>query len=430
LFETGARKRLLSMLSPPSPANANIHMQGSSIPLKQYIFQAGEISVQLVPAREASSYLQAWSALASRALEANIFAEPDIVLSGAQHLEEGKHVAIMFVWRGIPGMSGHLRGVLPLVMPRWPLISGGARLWRPLLSPNGLPLIDKDQPEETLKAAFDALALRGVRMQELQFSGLDPQGPLSQAILSVARRTGRLASYQSAEARPALMSQDMGEAGLSQRIDLAQASELRNIRKDLAYNVDLQFERACTSRAVRDAVEEFLTLEASGPLGKTGQSLIDSINSSGFVRAMTRRLAKSRQCRIDMMRIDGHLAAAAIVLETGDRAWVWRMTSNENYEAIQPELQLILDMAIDPLKNRFEKSRPTITEFCCDGDQKRYGGLLRTIIPTAMIAIATRPDLAQPRWRGRIAQTVRKAAFAARKSLTPRPVIAVQRAGE
>src|SRR3954449_13521675 len=68
---------------------------------------------------QAGDHAAAWRDLAARALERNVFYEPDFALAAARHLREAPRPAFVFAWdaqrpRGEPGA---LLGVFPVAMP-------------------------------------------------------------------------------------------------------------------------------------------------------------------------------------------------------------------------------------------------------------------------------------------------------------------------
>jgi hypothetical protein len=391
------------------------------MPRREPLLEADGLIVELVPVREASDYGEAWRQLAARALEPNIFAEADVVLSGAQHLEDGRQVAVLFIWAGSWGEAGKLRGVFPLLMPRWPLWGAEVSVWRPLLSPNGLPLIDRTQPEETLKAAFDALALAGMRLQMLRFSGLDSHGPLAQALLGVMRATGRPLLRRAESERPFLSPQTMPRL-----LESSAILSLRQLRREGGSGLDWRFERVREGRAVRDAVEEFLALDAAQE-DRSKPALIDHIGSASFVRAMTRRLARDKRCRVETLRLDGCLAASAILLESKDQHWIWRIATHPAFADLEPDRQLVLHLSQDMIGERRTRLR---LDLCQDKDHDRLKDLWPDSCLTTHLAIATRPDLIHTALHERVLYTLRRAVFLSRKGLAPSRQITAAKASQ
>ena len=60
---------------------------------------------------------------------------------------------------------------------------------------------------------------------------------------------------------------------------------------------------------------------------------------------MTRELARSRRCRVDVMRIGGKPVAAAIILKSAQRAWLWKIACDERLAVCAPDALLALEGA-------------------------------------------------------------------------------------
>ena len=93
---------------------------------------------------------------------------------------------------------------------------------------------------------------------------------------------------------------------------------------------------------MRDAIEEFLVLEALG--GRA--ALVQDVGTATFVRTITRELARSRRCRVDVMRVGGRPAAAAVTLKGATTAWLWRAVRDERLApGLAPDALLALELA-------------------------------------------------------------------------------------
>ncbi|HVL72026.1 MAG TPA: GNAT family N-acetyltransferase [Beijerinckiaceae bacterium] len=239
--------------------------------------------------------VEPWRGLARRALEPNPFAEPDFLLPALQHLPDGRGVLPALVWKG-----ASLCGLVPLLPPRFAL--GGLRLWRPEGAP-ALPLLDQDDPVGVLRALAEALARRYSR-PALVFPEI-PDGPVAAAL---------------EEAGDDLRGRERQDPVLRGRAEGADFTRRRRV---------LRLERARDPRRIRDAVEEFLILEAAGAAGKAGRAFVHDPARVSFLRSATRQLARQRRCRIELLRIAGETAAAAIVVEAGRQAWLWRAVADE-----------------------------------------------------------------------------------------------------
>ena len=256
----------------------------------------------------------AWRGLAARTLEPNIFAELDFMGSALKHGGQARRVALLAIWQG-PA----LRGLLPFTPPRLPFAAEEARLWRPDLAASGPPLIDRGAPEAVLEAMLDGLAQLGPSHAALVLPEMPSDGALSAALRNVAERTGRRLESSNAFERAVLRSVD-GAVGASDEGPTATGTDR------------IPIESARDPRAIRDAVEEFLALEARVAQGRKVPALIEQPGAVLVVSTLTRELARSRRCRVDLLRSGERVVAGAITLRSGDRAWLWRIVGEPGRE--------------------------------------------------------------------------------------------------
>jgi CelD/BcsL family acetyltransferase involved in cellulose biosynthesis len=220
----------------------------------------------------------------------------------------------------------------------------------------------------------------------------------------MAQQTGRDMNMRRPRKRPTLKIANAS-------VDPVLTLELRRLRHEKAYNVDIAFERARDPRAIRDTVEEFLVLEASTQIRRQGEALIDQVGTASFVRTMTRRLAKTGRCRVDVMRLDGIAVAAAIIIKERDRLWVWRMAFDKKLEDFAPHLQLALEMS----RYNQERERFIPMEIGDPDFIQVIAPLWTSMSETVNVAVGLRPNLTSVGLRSRLAEKMRRVAIAARK---------------
>ena len=240
--------------------------------------------------------VEAWRSLMARALEPSVYADPDFTLTVAQHLADGRTLALLLVWQD--GLrTPTLRGVLPLRLPSRQGLAGRARLWRLPLAGTAEAAIDAGHTAAVLRTALDHLRRSPLRLVDLHWPDLRPDSGLAVALGEAAGGTGRrLVVAEQAETPtpdPAPLTLPAGRTSL---------------------------ERVRDPVRLRDAVEHFLVLDA-----RRGSSslLADPATATAF-RVVTRRFAHRRQACVDLVRRDGEVVAAAIHLATGRHDTIWR----------------------------------------------------------------------------------------------------------
>jgi CelD/BcsL family acetyltransferase involved in cellulose biosynthesis len=275
---------------------------------------------------------QDWSDLATRALESNLFFEPDFAVAATQHLVAFRDARAILAWQGeIGDPRRRLVGLIPcfsrnrLFVPDQLIGLSDPRIL------NGAPLLDAVQAQAVITAV---LSLR--RGWELQGRGLllrrvDLESPLVTPMLRAAEQLGLSATLHP-------MAQPLRSIAGTR-----QADETHARRMLLAQQGKLVLVEASSRSEIRDQVELLLAMEASGPQGRLGRAVLQDTREVGFLRAMTRGLARTRQCRVALLTLDGKAIAGALVLGRARRGWLHLISHDETYAAFAPE-QVLLAM--------------------------------------------------------------------------------------
>lgn len=344
----------------------------------------GPLWVEVRRAGEMRAVADAWRQLLAHALEPSVFAEPDFLLPALQHIPEGRHVAVLCVWQG-PPQYGVLRGLFPVVGPRLSVAARDIRIWQPPFSSANAALIDGGTAEAVLEAALAELADRGAAAG-LLFSQVPLQGPFAAALQALARRTQRPLDVLGPNEESVDGPWPADSAGDGSGLPLAPDRLQR-----LSALGEVRIERTQEPRPVRDAVEEFFVLEASA---QGGSALIQDVGTASFVRTMTRELARSRRCRVDVVRVDGKAVAAAIVLKSARCVWLWKIACDERFAPCAPDALLALELA----RTRRKQTRLELGDACGLHDHPMLRSLWRERMIRGDLLIAVRPGLS-PRAR-------------------------------
>ena len=345
----------------------------------------GVYAAEFRHAADMQPHIAAWRALAERAAEPNVFAEPDFLLPAIQHLPEGRHVSLLLVWQKT-GDELILRGLFPVLAPRLPFAPGKMRSWRPALAATGVPLLDREASGAIIEAALAHLAHRGANLGGILFSQAPTEGPFMLALKGAASRTRRHWTTFDLITRAILRGRHTTESG-TDIVRQNTFAPLRRQGRELAEQGEVRLESAREPRAVRDAIEEFLVLEARGPKGRAGTALVSDPATASVFRTATRQFAHRRRCRVDVLRLDARAIAAAIVIESGRHAWIWMIAADESLAGFSPELLLSLDVT----RAQLGRKRCDLTHSCAPGDHPAIDGLWQERIAVADILVAVRP---------------------------------------
>lgn len=262
---------------------------------------------------------QAWSELAARAIEPNLFFEPDFALAAAQHLIAFRDVAVLLAWQGAAGNPRRrLLGLIPcfprnrLFVPDELIGFSDPRIF------NGAPLLDAAQAQAVLTAMLSlrqgwVLEGRGLILRQI-----DMASPLIAPIRRMAETLG--------------LSTTLSPANLPipRRHGVPTPNDIEAMQHALARRGKLELVEATSRTELRDAVEILLAMEASGPKGRAGKAVLQDTREVGFLRAMTRALARSRQSRVALLTLDGRPIAGALVIGRAKGGWLYMAARDES----------------------------------------------------------------------------------------------------
>jgi hypothetical protein len=349
----------------------------------------GAFHVEMRRLGELKGLAEDWAGLAERALERNIFAEPVFALMAAQHVAEAREVMAVLVWQRGRGADAppRLMGLFPVIWPRLPLLPGIVRGWRPPLSGLGTPLVDHGSAELVIEAFLAFLRSQGPRAAAMLFPTIPTDGAFARALDVVMRRGGhgqrRFDAHRRAVLRATAVDRKVEPATLTAK----KSKELRRQLRRLGEHGPVDVLSARDPMAVRNAVELFLTLEASGWKRARGTALLQNAGSAAFVRAMTRLLARAGRCRVDVLVAGNRAVAAGIVIESGDRAWFWKIAYDEAFARHSPGVQLTLGITA----NQLNEHNVSLTDSCAAADHAMIDRLWSERMTVADILVPTSP---------------------------------------
>ena len=367
--------------------------------------------VEWRPLAELVGIAPAWSALASRAIEPNVFYEPSFALAAQPVF--GRDVGAGLVWAG--SKEPRLLGLFPARIDRQrygvplPVLVG----WTHPYGPLGAPLVDRELCEAVIAAWFEHLAGDGRLPTAVLMPCFPSAGPLARAFEAViARRHGRIMPFASHD-RALLLPTGAGADYLDRSIGLKKRKELRRQRKRLSDNGPVMSESVGEPTAVARALDDFLALEASGWKGRAGTAARMHPDIREFMQAAVVGLASEGKARVDRLLVDGRAIAAIVTLTSGTAAWCWKIAYDEIYARQSPGLQLLLDVTErlldDPSVQR--------TDSCAVPDHPMIDHVWREQLGIADLLLRTGPGHAATFAFACALEATRHAAIRAAKSL-------------
>ena len=168
-------------------------------------------------------------------------------------------------------------------------------------------------------------------------------GPTYDALMRVlARRESAPCVFEQSR-RPKLASELDGKAYLEQSVSSSTRKKLRQHRRRLSEQGALTTVIVSEPKAVRAALEEFLTLEASGWKGRQGTALLNDEADAAFMRGAVGALAERERASIHSLYLDGKPVSMQIVVRSGAAAFTWKTTYDEALHDFSPGALLFED---------------------------------------------------------------------------------------
>jgi CelD/BcsL family acetyltransferase involved in cellulose biosynthesis len=298
--------------------------------------------VEWRPLAELAPIAEQWRALASSALEPNVFYEPAFALAAQPAF--GNDVGVGLVWsRTTPA---RLLGFFParIERHRWGLTLPVLVGWTHAFGPLGTPLIARDIADGVIAAWLDHLAT-DPRLPKLALLPYLPRGPVARAITAaVARRRGWITSY--AHHRRALLEPAHGRAGYLERsVASKKRKELRRQKRRLRDASDVLRISTGDGSDIDAALQDFFALEAAGWKGRAGTAAHADPQVRAFFTSAVSALAAEGKARIDRLVVGSKPIAAIITLRSGAIAWCWKTAYDETFSRSSPGVQLLLEVS-------------------------------------------------------------------------------------
>jgi CelD/BcsL family acetyltransferase involved in cellulose biosynthesis len=359
---------------------------------------------------ELSTIADQWRELAARALAPNVFYEPAFALAAAPLF--GGDVGAVLVWSGTS--PRRLLGFFPARIEsrrygvRLPVLVG----WTHPFAPLGTPLVEPDAAEPVIAAWLAFLAGNAELPGLLLLPFVPEDGPFAAALAAILRRA-RMPAAAFNRHRRALLAPPKGERAnyLQRALSARRLKELRRLGRRLGEFGALMFAATADPPALDGAVEDFLTLEASGWKGAAGTAALADNAVCDFVRGALQALAREGKVVINRILVDGSAIAAAITLRSADCAWFWKIAYDERFARYSPGVLLTLALT----ENLLDDAALASADSCASADHPMIDHIWRERLPLCDLLIALRPQA--PFSLARRLESFRGAAIAAARRL-------------
>jgi CelD/BcsL family acetyltransferase involved in cellulose biosynthesis len=306
--------------------------------------------------------LEAWTRLATRAIEPNPFHEALFVPAAARALATAD-VQILVAESG-----GDWIGALPVLGRRRPALPALAEAWHHPYCYLGTPLVAADRLPEFAAALADSLA------QKEHFRFLMVRrcstGPVLDAIRDACEgHSGTAVLFERRFERGAYRRRPDTDQPLAW-LKGKRRSELKRQRRKLGEELGAEVEiveRPDTEAAVAD----FLALEASGWKGEGETALASDQGSLDLFRQMCAAFGPAGRLRIRALTCSGRPLAMTCDLAAGDTLFGFKSAYDESLRPFSPGVQLQADAfgAFD------QDGRAELFDSCAEPDNEMVNGL-------------------------------------------------------
>jgi CelD/BcsL family acetyltransferase involved in cellulose biosynthesis len=305
---------------------------------------APNISVEIADAARLADVRAAWADLIARADSPNVFMDPTLACAAAMADPNARHRTLL-AWKSTDGRR-RLVGV-------WSFAVGRARRSllpvRVLSAPTfahcylATPVVDRDCLDEALDAMLDGVADDPQLPKIVALDLMAATGPTYDALMRVLAQRGSAPCIFEQTRRPKLASELDGKTYLERSLSGSTRKKLRQHRRKLSEQGALTSVIAAEPDAVRRALEEFLTMEASGWKGREGTALLCSTTEAAFMRGAVGALADQGRASVHSLYLNGKPVSMQLVARAGAAAFTWKTAYDEAFRDFSPGTLLLED---------------------------------------------------------------------------------------
>lgn len=263
-----------------------------------------------------------------RPLEPNLFFQPAMLDVALEHLAPEGVVPV----HGVPIHVARGRyGPLPTPTP--------LMVWHHPYSMVGLPLITEANPPADLERLAAAITGTFRGRSVLLMPRLRTDGPFWPIFRSWLEKTGRRYAVLEEYDRAGHRFDADDPTRLDELRSKKSASAIRSKRRKLEKLGVLLHTTATHGNGLRQAIDEFLDVEASGWKGSAGTAMKTAGHAS-FIHNMVKRLSEAKRVRVDIKKLDDRPIAGTVFLRDGSDnqpIWMsWKIAYEERYAAQTP----------------------------------------------------------------------------------------------
>jgi CelD/BcsL family acetyltransferase involved in cellulose biosynthesis len=280
-----------------------------------------------------------WDDLIKRA-SSNVFMNPAALQAATETNFAG--IRMLLAWEEGAGPR-RLVGIWALrlrkIAPLWPAVLDALPYNYAFLSS---PVVDPAFMDEAIPAFFAAIEKSPLLPKVVSLKSFDAECPSYPAMLKMLAQRGIAPLVISETARPFVTREFGVKRSGSTRKKLRQDWN----RLSALGAVDVVNDRMLDG--ARRAFESFLALEKASWKGAQGTALLSDPRDAAFVRQLFQNLAAQHNASVALLRVDGEVIAAQVLMYCGNTAYTWKTAFNAKYSKYSPGT-LLIDRITDEL---------------------------------------------------------------------------------
>jgi len=197
------------------------------------------------------------------------------------------------------------------------------------------PVVDPAFADEVIPAFFAAIERSAELPNVVSLKQFDAEDPSHAAMLKVFSLRGIEPLMLSETSRPFVTR----EFGVKKS-----GSTRKKLRQDWNRLSSLGSVEVVNSREpadVEQAFETFLAMEKASWKGEQGTALLSDSNDAAFVRRLLHDLAARRDASVALLRVDGAVIAAQVLMYGGSTAYTWKTAYDAKFSKYSPGTLLV-----------------------------------------------------------------------------------------
>ncbi|WP_269931157.1 GNAT family N-acetyltransferase [Aminobacter sp. HY435] len=362
------------------PGTAQLELASNERPLR---------TLAIYPASAGFDLVEELDHLSARTIEPNVFFNPRFLAPAMPRLED-REVRLAVIRDGSEYRS-RLRLLVPYSVekPAVPLGVPVMRTWSSPFGPLGTPLLDRDDPEGVIADFFAMLARPHLKLPKVfVLPDMRLDGAVARMLSAVADVNGLPLQVTGRFDRPFLESNLEGDEYLKASLGNRHYKEFRRLGRRLADQGLVEHRVARSEDEVRQGLEQFLTLEASGWKGRKRTAMATDRYRAAFAREAVHRMSEHDLCRIHSLTLDGRTIASLVVFIEAGVAYTWKIAYDETMATFSPGVLLMMGVTSQHL----DDPNIVMTDSCAVPDHPMVGKMWSERRPMGTLVIGLTPD--------------------------------------